>query len=79
MCGIVSLRRFIHYLGGERAVSEGLARIREMGQGWMKVTDSAETDHREREEGGVSVFVLMPSLPRWELGRILSILLFHPL
>ena len=50
--------------------------VREMGQ---EVAGFVETDGRECEEGGVSVFVLMPSSPRWELGRILSLFFFHPL
>lgn len=76
MYGIVFLRGVL-YIFRERAVSEGLARVRGMGQGGREVTDSAETDGRECEEGGVSVFVLMSSLPRWELGRILSIFVCH--
>ena len=48
-----------------------------MGQGWREVTDSAETDGRECKEGGVSVFVLRPSLPHRELGKILSVFVFH--
>ena len=40
---------------------------------------AAETDGGESEEGGVALYVLMPSLPRWELGRILRIFIFHSL
>ena len=46
------------------------------GSRWREVTDLSEIDGHEYEEG-VSVLVLRPSLPRWELGRILSTFFLH--